>query len=106
MIGAQAAIEIFDCDNQINLGPRWNQWLKRLTQYFIAVNIDTDVRKVASLFFFGGTRLQEIHDQLPIDCPESEDTEYKKSVYRLNSYFNPKRNKNIEAYIFSETCCN
>ena len=46
-------IESFDCDNQVNIGPRWEDWITRLQEYFDAADIDEDKRMLASLFFLG-----------------------------------------------------
>ncbi|CAF1025218.1 unnamed protein product, partial [Brachionus calyciflorus] len=96
-------IETFDCDNNLNLAVRWNQWLKRLEQYFTATRVTDDAQKEATLFLFGGSRLFEIHESLPeAVTDEVADTNFKKAVHRLNNYFNPKRNKVFETFIFSQ----
>ena len=98
-------IESFDCDNQVNIGPRWEDWITRLQEYFDAADIDEDKRMLASLFFFGGTKLRKIHSTLPEAIPEEEieiNTKYAQAVYRLNSFFNPKKNTIIEIYKFRE----
>jgi hypothetical protein len=96
-------IQPFDCDNLVNIGSRWTQWLERL-QYFLTVNktIEDDER-VATLFLAGGSRLTEIHATLPIAVADSRcDTNFKKAIYRLNNYFKPKRNKAMEQFMFTQ----
>ena len=108
MLGSfSATIEIFDCDSQENIGPRWNKWLKRLNQLFVASATTDAAQKEATLFLLGGTRLSELHDTLPENVDEDEIkrsfkvktiTDYEKAMYRLTSYFNPKRNTAIEIF--------
>ena len=100
-------VESFDCDNSNNLSLRCSQWQRRLDQYFVSSAIDNDARQTATLFLLGGARLFEIHDTLPVEIPIADtesvgNTEYKKAVYRLNKYFNPKKNKVIEQFKFSQ----
>ena len=101
-----AVIDSFDCDNQLNIGPRWDDWVIRLNEYFDAAAIDSDKQMIASLFFLGGTKLRKIHSTLPVDIPTDKenscDTDYRKAVYRLTSFFNPKRNAIIEIYKFRQ----
>jgi len=102
---ASALIDMFDCDDSNNLGPRWTQWHKRLEQLFTSNGTDDDAKKNATLFLLGGPRLFEIHETLPIVLvpPAIEgDGEYDKAVKRLNTYFNPKRNRVIEEFKFCQ----
>ncbi|CAF0863786.1 unnamed protein product [Brachionus calyciflorus] len=102
--GSSVLIEQFDCDNNLNLNVRWNQWRERLEQYFVAGKITDDAQKKAFLFLFGGRRLNEIHNNLPAEVADAgADTEYKKSIARLKAYFEPKRNKVVEVYLFRQT---
>ena len=111
MLGSfSATIEIFDCDSQENIGPRWNKWLKRLNQLFVASATTDAAQKEATLFLLGGTRLSELHDTLPENVDEDEIkrsfkvktiTDYEKAMYRLTSYFNPKRNTAIKIFKFN-----
>jgi len=96
-------IETFDCDNNLNLAVRWDLWTIRLDHYFAASNITDDAQKVATLFLIGGSRLFELHRSLPQTVTDATaDTEYKKALSRLNTYFNPKRNKVYENFMFSQ----
>ena len=104
-----AIIDNFDCDNQLNVGPRWDDWITRLNEYFEAAAIDNEKQMLASLFFLGGTKLRKIHSTLPEEIPrqvvqtKNLDTEYLKAVYRLTQFFNPKRNAIIETYNFRQS---
>ena len=91
----------------LNIGPRWDDWVIRLNEYFDAAAIDDDKQRLASLFFFGGTKLRKIHSTLPEAIPEGEEEanegEFDKAVYRLNKFFNPKKNAVIEVYKFRQS---
>jgi hypothetical protein len=51
MLGSfSATIDIFDCDSHENIGPRWNKWLKRLNQLFVASATTEAEQKEATLF--------------------------------------------------------
>lgn len=43
-------IESFDCDNLLNLGPRWNEWVGRLEQLFDLTGTTDDKKLTATLF--------------------------------------------------------
>jgi hypothetical protein len=105
--GSQTIIEAFDCHTGC-VGARWDEWRERLEQLFEASEIDATKgeRRVNTLFLLGGSDLQRIHKTLPVDVPAAsgeapERTDYDKAIYRLNVYFNPMRNKNVEQYLFS-----
>ena len=67
----------------------------------VSKTVDDD-EQVATLFLVGGTRLEEIHSTLPANTPNSANTEYKKAMHRLTTYFNPKRNTTIEIFKFCQ----
>ena len=57
--------EQFDCDNQVNIGPRWDDWAIRLDELFVASDTKDDEQKRATLFLLGGTKLRKIHNSIP-----------------------------------------
>jgi hypothetical protein len=58
-----------------------------------------------------GTRLCELHETLPEDIEDDYKSKtkkdnpnnYEKVVFRLNQFFNPKRNTAIEVFMFNQT---
>jgi hypothetical protein len=44
---------------------------------------------LATLFLVGGSRLEEIHNTLPEDTPDSVNNNNKKTIHKLTQYFNP-----------------
>ena len=86
----------FDVDtDKANIGTRWEKWLARLENLFIAVNIKDAPQKRAMLLHYAGEKVYDIYD---IEKRDSETTfEATKKV--LDDYFSPQ--KNIQKEIFN-----
>ena len=95
-------IEQFECDNQLNIGPRWNDWATRLDELFVASDTKDDEQKRATLFLLGGTKLRKIHNSIPDKDEPEEGEKYRHAIKKLTDYFNPKRNRVIEIYKFRQ----
>lgn len=97
-----SSIRQFDCDPLIEaLGPKWKAWVNRLEQYFKSIKLTDDTQQVNSLFFYAGEGVSTLHESLKDEVvPNSETTDYAKAKYRLNTYFDPKRNKIAERNTF------
>lgn len=101
-----SVIESFDCDSDpSNLGPRWDEWIDMINQYFVGHGITDNVRKINLLFFYGGRSLYKTHQTLTeTTIPDKVDNnDYSKAVFRLTTYFNPKRNRVVEDFQEYET---
>jgi hypothetical protein len=98
-------MEPFDCYAP-NASQRWRELLKRIEHLFKVTKITTDDEKLSALFLYGGTELNSIHETLPVALPTGNEeikTEYGKATFRLDAYFNPKKNVMMEQYKFCQT---
>eukprot|EP00057_Strongylocentrotus_purpuratus_P005494 XP_003731095.1 PREDICTED: uncharacterized protein K02A2.6-like [Strongylocentrotus purpuratus] len=103
----------FDAElDRPDVATRWTKWLARLENLFVALNITDDKRKRALLLHYAG---EQVHD---IFCAESSsqarpadtststtstvgpDCSYAGTVRILTTYFAPKRNIQMEMYVF------
>ena len=82
--------------DKINAGPRWNKWVDRLENYFIAMNIDEDGRKRALLLHYAGERVYDIYQAEKGDT----DPDYAHTVRVLKDYFTPQIDVEMEIYHF------
>ena len=90
-----------------NLGPRWRAWVDRLEQYFTAAGITDDAKKKATLLFLAGESVSNLHltlkdEAIPQNANIQDTDTYGQAKYRLNQFFQPKRNKIIERFNFRQ----
>jgi hypothetical protein len=88
----------FEAD-KANAGPRWNKWVNRLENMFVALDLeskDDDARMRALLLHYAG---ENVHDIYEAECGSST-KDYAGSVKVLTDYFNPKKNVQMEIYTF------
>ena len=83
--------------DKANAGSRWEKWLKRLENFFVAMNIDNDDRKKALLLHYAGEQVYDIHEA---ECDPDANQTYATCKTVLNDYFKPKKNVQIEIYNF------
>ena len=91
----------FDCRSE-GTNIRWNKWVNRLENIFIAYGINSSEQKKALLLSYAGDELNDIVDSLPpsdTTLVEGEDV-YNKLVKAIATHFNPKTNVEIQKYIF------
>ena len=90
-----------------NLGPRWTSWMDRLEQYFTASGYDNDAKMNAALLFLAGESVNKLYgtlksEAIPASANISNTKVYDQTKYRLNQFFQPKRNKIIERFNFTQ----
>lgn len=96
-----------------DMAGRWRKWLARLENLFVALNITGDARKRALLLHYAGERVHDIFDaeKPAVATAISSSTSttqgatpdpatYDGTVNILTAYFSPKRNLQMERYIF------
>ncbi len=73
---------------------RWRQWLEMLENYFVAVEIHDNERKLALLRYTGGLQLRQLYNSLidPVWDGQHADGQAKGNVYdravnKLSNYF-------------------
>ena len=85
--------------DKANAGPRWNKWVERLELLFTGLNIDNDDRKRALLLHYAGEKVYDIYQ-----AEKGNDAAtYEATKTCLKSYFEPKKNVQMEIYRF-RTC--
>ena len=88
-----------DSSDQSNVGPRWERWLGRLENFFVAFDIKDDTRKRAMLLHFAGESVSNIFSTL---SDTGDETDYKKATDSLTNYFLPLKNAEFEVYKFRQ----
>ena len=93
----------FDIDlDKSNTGPRWDRWIGRLENLFVAMEIvdpSEDDRKRALLLHYCGERVYDIYIAEKGTCGNS----YSDVKKVLDDYFKPRKNTQMEIYKF-RTC--
>ena len=97
MVVSLPSFPLFDVHADGNAGP---QWLGRLEQMLIGMNITVAKRKQALLLHYAGPDVDEIFDTLP---NTGDDGDYDTAVAKLNEYFSPQVNTTYEVYNFRQT---
>lgn len=99
--------EPFDCEGDPHsVGSRWVKWKRGLQIYLLAANIDSAVKKRATLLHTGGLALQEIYynipgaDAEPLDNEGKEVNVYQVAIQKLDEYFAPKQSFVYERHLF------
>lgn len=77
---------------------RWEKWLRRLENLFVALNISDKRRKRALLLHYAGEEVQDIFDTLENTGNQDD---YTTATQKLTEYFNPKKMSNLR-YTISE----
>ncbi|KAK3105801.1 hypothetical protein FSP39_006028 [Pinctada imbricata] len=89
----------FESDKS-NAGPKWDRWIGRLENLFVANKINNeegdDARKRALLLHYCGERVYDIY---MAEKGESDET-YPASKKVLEDYFKPRKNTQMEIYQF------
>ena len=97
------SLDHFDCEGDpTSVGTRWEKWKRALGIYLLAANIDTPVKKRATLLHVGELALQEVYYNLPgAHADEGEGIDvYQMSLENLEQYFAPKQSRIYERYLF------
>ena len=79
-----------------NTGPRWERWVSRLENLFVGLKIENDDCKRALLLHYAGEGVYDIYDA---EKGETEAT-YTATKQVLTTYFEPKKNTQMEVYQF------
>ena len=82
-----------------NAASRWKKWLERFDNLLVAMAVTDKPRKKALLLHYAGPDVHEIFSTLTL-AAEGDDV-YKKACDALNSYFEPKVNKEFEIFKIS-----
>ena len=94
----------FDTKSE-GVATRWHKWVSRLTNnLFVAYHVTDESRKKALLLTYAGNDLNDIVESLPDSetTPTPDESVFDKLIQSLNSYFNPKVNKEIQRYAFRQ----
>lgn len=87
----------FDYDiDKSNAGPRWEKWVKKLENLFIGMNLKDSNRKKALLLHYVGDSVYDIYEAEK----SSSDSTYEETKQVLTSYFEPKRNIQMDIFNF------
>ena len=98
-------IPIFDCDDPSNLGLRWQNWIKRLENYFSCSEtaIAPELKK-SRLLHYAGQGVHELYEATnPVTDEDKQADVYAKAKFRLEKIFNPERNMHFERFTFRQT---
>ncbi|XP_045174571.2 uncharacterized protein LOC123535880 [Mercenaria mercenaria] len=87
----------FRVSGEKNLGVRWKEYVSKLENLFIGLNIESKKRRKALLLHYGGDEIYDIAESLSTN---SEELDYDTLKQKLNGYFNPKSNREFETYEF------
>ena len=97
MAGSLPHYPSFDyASDKSNAGPRWERWVDRLENLFVGLKIDNEDRKRALLLHYAGETVYDIYDA---EKGETEAT-YAATKQVLKTYFEPKKNTQMEVYKF------
>lgn len=97
MAGSLPHYPSFDyASDKSNDGPRWERWVDRLENLFIGLKIDNEDRKRALLLHYAGETVYDIYDA---EKGQTEAT-YTATKQVLKTYFEPKKNTQMEVYKF------
>ena len=116
-IGSLPVFPSFDAEiDRPDVATRWTKWLARLENLFVALYITDDKRKQALLLHYAGEQVHDIFDAesssqaRPAATPSTSSTSstssatapdsYAGTVNVLTTYFAPKRNVQMEVYVF------
>lgn len=92
----------FDVSHTSTQAARWKEWLWRLRNLLVAMNVTDKKRKRALLLRYAGEPTNENFDTLPDTTPgESEET-FAKALQALTNYFTPGQNREYEIYFFHQ----
>ena len=97
MAGSLPPYPTFDyASDKSNAGPRWERWVSRLENLFVGLKIENEERKRALLLRYAGESVYDIYDA------EKGETEasYTATKQVLTTYFEPKKNTQMEVYKF------
>ncbi|XP_045771272.1 uncharacterized protein LOC123871475 isoform X2 [Maniola jurtina] len=95
-------LQHFDCEGDpTSIGTRWEKWKRAFEIYLLAANIETPVKKRATLLHVGGIALQEVYYNIPGAHVEEEGVDvYEVALKKLDSHFAPKQSRIYERYLF------
>ncbi len=89
-------------DDPLLVSQAWEEWLLDLEEAMDYYEVNDHGRKTKALKQFGGREIKRLIRTLPEPDDIEDDTEYKKTVRKLNSYFVPKKNKHYALYLFNK----
>ena len=76
---------------------RWDKWMSRLENLFVGLNITDEKQKRALLLHYAGEKVFDIYEA---EKGDDDGTTYDGAKDVLNTYFSPKKNKQMEIYTF------
>ncbi|XP_038060081.1 uncharacterized protein K02A2.6-like [Patiria miniata] len=79
------------------VGLRWQKYVKRLENLFVAFNIVDDKQQRALLLHYAGQEVMDIFETLA-----DTGSDYKTAKEQLDKYFSPRRNIEYERFVFRE----
>lgn len=87
-----------------DVAARWKKWIGRLENLFVAINITDDGRKRALLLHYAGEAVHDIYEAEKSSPPSGAAPDpaatYEGTRDTLSKYFAPKKNLQMERYIF------
>lgn len=89
--------------DRTNTSARWKKWLDTFDMFIQASGITDEGQKKSLLLYCVGQDVRDIFDTLPELTIIEAETDYNKTIRKLNGYFLPKRNTVFEAHCFFET---
>jgi len=97
-----ALIPPFDPDADVTvLADRWTKWRRHVELYLETKGITSNSRKLATVLYFGGPKLQDIYYSIPNhDTVPSGKNEFQYAMELLDSQFIPKSNPIFERHLF------
>ena len=97
MAGSLPPYPTFDyASNKSNAGPMWERWVSRLENLYVGLKIENDDRRRALLLHYAGESVYDIYDA---EKGATEAT-YAATQQVLTTYFEPKKNKQMDVYKF------
>lgn len=97
MAVALPIFENFDIHADGNVSTRFDKWIKRLENLFIAADIDDTKRQRALLLHYGGQDLFDIFETL-----DGTGDDFETLKTKLTTHFEPKKNAEFEIYKFRQ----
>jgi len=83
-----------------NVGPRWERYVQKLNNMFVAMDINNEVRKKAMLLHFVGEPVNDIVHTLQLGEGGNSENCYETLCSKLTAHFKPKTNRRIMIFKF------
>ena len=97
-------------DDPLKVGKAWEEWLEDITEAMDYHELDADDKKLKALKQFCGKEVKRMIRSLPapvalppVDGEAVQESDYAKTIRKLNNHYIPKKNRHYAIFVFNST---